>query len=316
VPSQSAPGPFSTLKDLEDDGYLSQPHPSAGRIPTRLAYQLFIDALMRVGNLSKEDEGRIRELFRSGVDRGQLLQESGRLLSDLSGAPAVILRARSEARTVTKVRFIPTRAGELLSVVVLDDGSVENRFIAAEESIDRDRLERVHHLLDEVTSGRSLSDLRTHLSEMAEVERNEIGALGKLSEGLLESAITAAAQSKEVIIAGRSALFRGEPDPERMKRLMVALEDREKLMQLLDQTLAERKVQVFLGSESEEEGSPLSVVAASYRSAPEAPAGAVGVLGPTRMNYPELVPLVGAMASAMTEALSDSDENPPSRDGS
>lgn len=298
----------NVLKDLEEYGYLSQPHPSAGRVPTRRAYQLFIDALMRVGHLSRGAEDRIRELFHSQMDGLALLRESGRLLSDLSGAPSVILRARGDTRCVKKVRFIPTRADELLSVVVLTDGSVENRFIRLETPLEPSRLERVHLILDEVTSGRSLDDLRRHLSQMAEVERDEIGALRRLSDGLLESALGKREDTKEVIIEGRSMLFREEPSPESMKRLMVALEDREKLVELLDKTLAEDEVQVFLGSESEDEGSPLSVVAASYRTGGNAPAGALGVLGPTRMNYPEVVPLVGAMARAMTSALSEAEE--------
>ncbi len=295
----------NVLKDLEEEGYLSQPHPSAGRVPTRLAYQLFIDALMRVGHLAPETEGRIRQLFRSELDGMELLRESGRLLSELSASPSVILRARGEARRVRKVRFIPTRPEELLSVVVLDDGSVENRFIHLESPVDAARLERVHLLLDEATSGRSLHELRRHLSKMVDVERDEIGALRRLSEGLLGSALGTGDDTKEVIIEGRSALFRGEANPLRMEQLMVALEDRQKLVELLDKTLAEDNVQVFLGSDTGDEGSPLSVVAASYRTGSHAAAGALGVLGPTRMNYPELVPLVGAMARAMTDALSE-----------
>jgi heat-inducible transcriptional repressor len=152
--------------------------------------------------------------------------------------------------------------------------------------------------------------LRRHLSQLAEVERDEIGTLRRLSERLLGSALGPGDRTKEVIIEGRSALLRGEANPARVEQLLVALEDRAKLVELLDKTLAEENVQVFLGSEAGGEGSPLSVVAASYRTAGRAAAGAVGVLGPTRMNYPELVPLVGAMARAMTDALSDSEADP------
>jgi heat-inducible transcriptional repressor len=305
----------NVLKDLEEDGYLSQPHPSAGRLPTRLAYQLFIDALMRARHLAPETEGRIRELYRSDLDGLELLRESGKLLSELSGSPAVILRSRDDARFVRKVRFIPTRPEELLSVVVLSDGSVENRFIPLETPLDPAQLERVHLLLDEVTKERNLHDLRIHLFEMAQVERDEIGQLQQLSGGLLGSALLKTDGTKEVIIEGHSTLLREEPNQEQTRRLMIALEDREELVKLLDKTLAVNNVQVFVGTDGEEEGSPLSVVAASYRTA-ETPAGAVGVLGPARMNYPELVPLVGAMARAMTDALAVSENNPSGRKGS
>ncbi len=293
------------LKDLEEAGYLSQPHASAGRIPMRAAYQLFIDALMRVSDLGTEAEARIVELFQSHADGTQLLRECGRLLSDLSGVPAVIVQTRSEARKVKKIRFILTRPGELLSVIVLDDDSVENRFITVERALPPEQLERVHLLLDEVTSGRTLRALRLHLEEVAEVEQGEVGALRQLSDGLLGSALRQVEKSTEVIVEGRSNLLRGGDDPERMRHLLVALEDRKQLMELLDRAVAAERVQVFLGSDGGLDGSPLSVVAASYRGPSSGTLGALGVLGPHRMDYPRLVPLVGAMAQAMTRSLDD-----------
>lgn len=294
----------NVLKDLEDEGYLTQPHTSAGRVPTDRAFRLFIDALMRLRRLPVEDADRIRDLFAQSVPGGERLREAGKLLSELSGVPAVILQARSEARSVQKIRFIPTSPGELLSVVVLDDGSVENRFIAHEGPIESSQLERVHNLLDEVTSGRTLHDLRQHLLELSHRERDELRSLGKLGDSLLGSALRGVERSKDVIIEGRTSLLQAGEDPERLRRLMVALEDREQLMRLLDRTLSTSRVQVFLGSESEQvAGSPLSVVAAAYRHEDRSVAGALGVLGPTRMDYPGLVPLVGAMATAMSRAL-------------
>lgn len=302
----------NVLKDLEEAGYLAQPHKSAGRMPTRAAYQVYIDALMRVRKLPHVDQQRIRELIESEHDRPELLRQSGRLLSELSGVPSVILQARSESRSVQKIRFIPTRPGELLSVVVLDDGSVENRYISVEESLEMKQLERVHLLLDEATSGKNLRELRAYLKLLAEEARDEVGALSLLSEGLLGSALHAVERSKEVIIEGRASLLHSGTDPEGVRRLMVALEDREQLVALLNRTLASEQVQVFLGEDLEVAGaSPLSVVAAPYRGMGQGPAGALGVLGPTRMNYPELVPLVGAMARAMSSALGEKEPNSP-----
>lgn len=299
----------NVLKDLEEAGLLSQPHKSAGRIPTHRAYQVFIDALMKVRQLPPHDEERIRHLFETELDRPELFRETGRLLSELSGVPAVILQSRSESRSVQKIRFIPTRPGELLSVIVLDDGSVENRFIARDEDLDSEQLERVHHMLDEVTEGRSLRELRATVNREIERDRDEVRTLRKLSGGLLDSALGAVEHSREVIISGRSSLLAADADPQRLRRLMVALEDREQLIGLLNRSLESTTVQVFLGEEHEgESGSPLSLVAAPYRAGSgDRPVGALGVLGPTRMNYPELVPLVGTMARAMSGALGDGD---------
>ena len=301
----------NVLKDLEEDGLLSQPHKSAGRIPTRRAYQVFIDALMRVGHLNPEDEERIRDLFHDQLDRSELLRQTGRLLTELGGVPSVVLQARSELRAVQKVRFIPTRPNEILSVIVLDDGSVENRFIPFEGPMAPGQLDRVHALLDEVTQGRSLRALKSHLTEMAEREKTELGALTRLSEGLLSSALDGVENSQEVIIEGHASLLSVSSDPERTKRLMIALEDRKQLLSLLHRTLNSQNVQVFLGEDDDSE-SPLSVVAASFRRPGADAEGALGLLGPTRMDYPQLVPLVGAMARAMGESLLDENREPGS----
>ncbi len=297
----------NVLKDLEEGGYLRQPHTSAGRVPTRHALQLFIDALMQVRQLPAHHAAQIRELFSADLAHGDLLHQSGRLLSELSGLPAVVLRSSSETRSVVKIRFIAHRPQELLSVVILDDGSVENRFIQLDEPIDAAKLERVHNLLDEVTSGRTLVELRGHLDILAKKQRDELGALGQLGDRLIGSALQGSMARRDVIVEGRSTLFSRADDPERIKDLMVALEDREQLVELLDRTLSSTHVQVFLGQEQretgQEEGSPLSLVAAPYARAGNSPAGAVGTVGPPRMDYPGLVPLVETMARALSRSL-------------
>lgn len=308
----------NVLKDLEEGGYLHQPHTSAGRVPTRHALQLFIDALMQVRELPTRHAAQIRELFSGDLAHGELLRESGRLLSELSGLPAVVLRSSSEALRVTKVRFIAHRPKELLSVVILDDGSVENRFIQLDEPIEPGKLERVHNLLDEVTSGRTLVELRRHLEALAKKQRDELGALGQLGDRLLGSALQGTMVRRDVIVEGRATLFSRAGDPERIKNLMVALEDREQLVELLDRTLSSTRVQVFLGQEQQEkgeEGSPLSLVAAPYVGFGTQPAGAVGTVGPTRMDYPGLVPLVETMARALGRSTASVPIDPNPSDG-
>lgn len=297
----------NVLKDLEDDGYLHQPHTSAGRVPTRAAFQIFIDALMEVRKLPQDHAAQIRELFAQDLSRGELLQESGRLLSDLSGLPAVVLRPSSETRSVTKIRFIVNHPEELLSVVILDDGSVENRFIHLDEPIDARTLERVHNLLDEATSGRTLLELRRHLERLAQEQRAELGALGALGDRLLGSALQGSLSRRDVIIEGRATLFQRATDPENVKDMLLALEDREQLVELLDRTLSSTQVQVFLGREqaadADRQHSPLTIIAAPYLSSREHTGGALGAVGPNRLDYPGLVPLVETMARALSRSL-------------
>ena len=298
----------NVLADLEDAGLLAQPHTSAGRVPTEAAFRLFIDALMRIRQLSQDEESRISELFQELHPGADLLRESGKVLSDLTGTVAVMMRPRIETRTVMKVRFIPTRPGELLSVIVLSDGTVENRFIPIDAPLENPELERLHNVLEEAVAGRTLADLRNHLAETAAEQRDEVSSLRALGLTLVSAAIDKADRAMDIVVEGQSRLLeRSEfANTEHLKELMRAIEDRERLVMLLDRALSSERVQVFLGDEtSDTVGYPVSLVAAPYQDDGR-PGGAVGVLGPTRMDYPGVVPLVGATAEAISLALARS----------
>jgi heat-inducible transcriptional repressor len=296
----------NVLADLEDAGYLAQPHTSAGRVPTERAFRLFIDALMRVRQLSEDEAHRIEELLTDPSSGRDLLRHTGRLLSDLTGAAAILVRPRSETRTVLKVRFIPTRPSELLSVIVFSDGTVENRFITIESPIDEGALGRVHNALEEGIGGRNLVEMRDHFVSALSDSRDELDSLRKLGLSLVNAAIEGVGRSVDVVIEGQSRLLErpGFASTEELRELMRVLEDRERLVMLLDRTLSTEHVQVFLGQEtSEAVGYPMSVVAAPIQEDGR-PGGVVGVIGPTRMDYPSVVPLVQATADAVGAALS------------
>ena len=299
----------NVLADLEDAGYLAQPHTSAGRVPTETAFRLFIDALMRVRRLPEGDAVRIHEWLSDLRPDADIPRETGKLLSGLSGAPAVVLRSPAESRRLLKLRFITTRPGEVLAVVVFEDTTVENRFLRVDKPISDAELDRLHGLLEETVPGRTLAEVRDAVTRGMTERRDELQALHALGHVLLSSA-EGASRPAEVVIEGQ-ALLLDKPEFEnvdRARELFLALEARERLVGLLDRTLASDRVQVFLGEEtSSAVGYPVSVVAARYQER-GGPAGAVGVIGPTRMDYPLVVPLVAAAADAMSAALARSQE--------
>jgi len=306
----------NVLADLEDAGYLAQPHTSAGRVPTEKAFRLFIDALMRVRQLSDEEAHRIEELLADPHSGPELMRQTGRLLSDLTGAAAIMVRPRIETRAVLKVRFIPTRATEILSVIVFADGSVENRFISIEAPISEPELLRLHNALEEGISGRSLAEVRDHFARALSDARDELATLRELGLSLVNAAIAGAGRSVDVVIEGQARLLErpGFASTEELRELMRVLEDRERLVMLLDRALSSDRVQVFLCEEtSEAVGYPMSVVAAPIHEDGR-PGGAVGVIGPTRMDYPSVVPLVGATADAVSAALSRNREGTSEED--
>ncbi|HEV8246004.1 MAG TPA: heat-inducible transcriptional repressor HrcA [Polyangiaceae bacterium] len=296
----------NVLADLEDAGYLSQPHTSAGRLPTVAAFRFYIDALMQVQRLPQDDTSRIHEWIEELNPQADLLRETGKLLSDLSGSPAVVLRARSQHRTLLKLRFIGTRPQELLAVMVFSDGTVDNRFIQVERVISDTDLERLHNLLESIVEGRTLRDLRNVVAEGMHEHRDELASLHELGQALVRAAADGSTRAVDVVIEGQARLLE-RPEfgsMERVRDLFRALEDRERLVGLLDRALDSDRVQVFLGEEtSSAAGYPVSLVATRYREEDGQPGGAVGVIGPTRMDYAFLVPLVAATADAMSTVI-------------
>jgi heat-inducible transcriptional repressor len=295
----------NVLADLEDAGYLKQPHTSAGRIPTDKALRLFIDTLVRVRPLAPEDKAKLDERFATIRMAEDPLRETGKYLSELSGAAALVIAPRAEMRALAQLRFIPTRPGQLLAVLVFRDGSVENRFIAIEEPLSEGDLARVHNLLADVIEGRSLGDVRELFARRLADERVALDALRKRAFELGSKATVDLARPAEVRIEGQARLLDlpEYADVGRLKNLVRTLEEREALLALLDKTLAAGAVTVLLASETGELASgDLSLVVAPYSEHGRA-SGTVGVLGPSRMDYAKVMPLVDATAAALSEAL-------------
>lgn len=296
------------LSDLEELGYLVQPHTSAGRVPTEAGFRLFIDGLAKTEQLPRGDADRIAEWLQGLGPDEDVLRSTGRLLSELTGACAVVAKRRSSTSVLLKIHFVATRPGELLSVVVFSDGTVENRFIRLESPLSERQLDRLHGMLEEVVAGRTLAEVREHIAKVRDESRDELRRLSSLESSLLDAALLQGNQQSELIVEGQVRLL---DNPElasgsQLRELMGAIEDREQLVTMLDRTLMASNVQVYLGGELNRSSphTAISLVAAPFHVADGEAAGAVGVIGPTRMDYPVVVPLVGATAHAVSHALS------------
>jgi len=302
----SAASVRNVLADLEDAGYLKSPHTSAGRIPTDRALRLFIDTLVEVRPLAPEEQAklgkRVAEIYAMADDP---MREAGRYLSELSGTAAVIAAPRTELRALSQLRFIPTRPGQLLAVIVFADGTVENRFIQIEEQPSEPELTRIHNLLADVIEGRSLGEVRDLFARRLADERVALDALRRRAFELASRATADVARRNDVVIEGQGRLIDlpEYTDASRLKKLLRALTDREDLLRILDKVIAAGAVTVFVGSEAGELGDgDLSLIVAPYTERGRV-AGTVGVLGPTRMDYAKVMPLVDATAAALSEAL-------------
>lgn len=292
----------NVLSDLEEEGFLHQPHTSAGRVPTDKAFRFFIDALMEVQQLSKVDDERIRARIMDLPPNQNLLRETGRMLSELTGTAAVVVAPRADTLTLKHLRFIRTLPGELLAVLVMSNGEVQNRFLKAH--VDEDTLIKIHNLLDDVSEGRTLGELSEIFARRLASERVQHDSLRKQAFELGGAAVSHVGEDRavEVIIEGRGKLLEqiDFADASDMKGVVSALDETERLVHLLGDTLAAEGATVVVGREAGElGGGHLAIVRASYSNGKRS-SGSVGVIGPTRMDYPKVMPLVEATASAMS----------------
>jgi len=301
----------NTLSDLEEMGYLHQPHTSAGRVPTDRAFRLFIDAMMEVRQLTDGENAELLQRFREIEPGPNFLRETGRLLSDLTGAAAVVVSPKAEAMTLRQLRFIRTRPGEVLAVVVMTNGTVQHRFL--KEDVSERELEKIHNLLDDVIDGRSLGELHELFQRRLQLERVQQDDMKKRAFELGEAAVSASATGADVVIEGRSKLLQLPEFSEGigLKDLVSALEDDvSAIVRLLDATLAAGGTSIVVGREAGDlAGGQIAIVGASYHNQHGRTSGAVGVIGPTRMDYPKVVPLVTATANAMSSFIEGRSES-------
>jgi heat-inducible transcriptional repressor len=291
------------LADLEEAGFLSQPHTSAGRVPTDKGFRSFVDALGRVREVQPDDRSalftRLSQLT-PGID--DLPREAGRLLSHLTGSASVLHAMNASQQHVAQLKWLRLGPGQLLAVVVTRSGTVENRVVSVDREPDPAELDRLHNFLDSLLGERTLSQLRDAVAQAAESQRSE---LAQRAHQVVEATMLARAAKRAVVIEGQQLLL-GQPDfasVEKMRGVLGALAEHERLLELLERTVAAGGVQVLIGAETElPDTQDLSVITATYGQ-PGGGSGTLGVIAPTRTDYQKVVPLVGFAANLLTQLL-------------
>jgi heat-inducible transcriptional repressor len=291
----------NVLSDLEEMGLLSQPHTSAGRVPTEKGFRLFVDALVQMREVTAEDRASIVQRIGHLADP-ERTREAGNVLSMLTGAASVVAPPRAADEVLMQLRFVPLTEKQVLAVLVTRSGKVQNRVIRLSEAVDPKDLERVHNYLQEMVDGRSLAEVRTALAEEMAVQRADYV---QVTDHIVAATLQESEES-EVVISGQQLLFdRPEfENPNMIRAFVRTFEDKERLLSLIDETLKAGGVQVLIGAETHlDEIEDVSLIAAAYRQ-PGGSRGAVGVIGPARMDYATVVPIVEFTARAMGTPVS------------
>lgn len=293
----------NVMADLTDLGLLHAPHISAGRLPTQLGLRLFVDSLMQVGALS-EEERRAIELESSAGDLESVLEDAASRMSGMTRTASLVLTQKSDA-PLRQIEFVSTGPGKALVILVFEDGRVENRLIEAPDNLPSSALTQAGNYLNARLRGRSLNETRADIVEEIENNRSELDTLtAKLvRQGVAD---VAGGEDWSLIVRGRGHLIDDAAlqDIERIRRLFDDLEQKRDVIDLLNAAKDGSGVKIFIGSENKLFSlSGSSVVAAPYRDETRKIVGVLGVIGPTRLNYAKVIPIVDYTAEVVSRML-------------
>ena len=296
----------NAMQDLTQLGLLGAPHVSAGRLPTHAGLRLFVDGLMEVGDVGEEERRAIEHrLTGRGQTFDDALNEASAILSGLAGGAGVVVTPVRDAG-VKHVEFVSLSADQALAVMVFDDGAVENRLMALTAGVTPSALQEASNFLNTRLRGKTLAEagreMRTEL-DAARRQLNETAA--RLVEDGLAAWGGGEAAERALIVRGRGNLL-ADPetldDLERVRMLFDDLEQKEQLIGLLDGVNEAQGVRIFIGAETRLFSlSGSAVIAAPYMTGRQKVLGAIGVIGPARLNYARVIPLVDYTARVLSQ---------------
>ncbi|SFU17696.1 heat-inducible transcriptional repressor HrcA [Mesorhizobium sp. YR577] len=314
LPSSLSPATVrNVMSDLEHLGLVYAPHISAGRLPTQKGLRFFVDAFMELGDLSDEERRVIDAQVKaagSGATLEQMLTEASQMLSGMSRGAGLVLATKNEV-PLKHIEFIQLEPQRALAVMVSQNGDVENRVVELPPGVTTSQLHEASNYLNAHIGGRTLAEAK---AEIARLKEETKAALDTLSQDLVEKGLAVwggggveSGLPSRLIVRGRANLLENvtaQADIELLRHLFEDLETKEGMVQLLDLAEAGSGVRIFIGSENKLFSlSGSSLVVAPYRDKDARVVGALGVIGPTRLNYARIVPMVDYTAQLISRML-------------
>jgi heat-inducible transcriptional repressor len=303
----------NVMQDLEEMGLLGAPHVSAGRVPTQIGLRMFVDGLLEIGDVSGDEREQIERSMGQGGhdDMSEVVARAGQLLSGLTHSASLVLAPKTEA-PIKHLEFVTLSDGAALVVLVTEDGAVENRMIAPPPGVTPSAMREAANFLNAMLRGKTLSQASEAVAEQIARRRQELDALAAslVQQGIAVWSGDADARGPErLFVRGRSHLLEGvegESELERMRMLFDDLERKRDLLELLELAQEGEGVRIFIGSENKLFSlSGSSLVISPYMDAERRIIGALGVIGPTRLNYGRVVPIVDYTARLMGRLVTD-----------
>jgi heat-inducible transcriptional repressor len=312
LPANLSPASIrNVMMDLEDSGLIFSPHTSAGRVPTEAGLRFFVDALLEVGNLAPEERAKIDAEIRASNRQRRVedvLGEATTLLSGLSQCAGVVMSPKMNAR-LKQIEFVNLSPGRALVILVAEDGAVENRVIEVPPGVSPAVFTRASNYLSSRLQGKTIDEAKRYMQVEMDTLRKE---LDEISARVVETGLAVWSggddqSSRNLIVKGQANLLentKAVEDLERVRKLFDDIESKSELMQLLGSAEQGEGVRIFIGSENKLFSmSGSSLIIAPYKNSEEKIVGVLGIIGPTRMNYARIIPMVDYTARAVGRLL-------------
>ncbi len=300
----------NVMQDLEYMGLLDSPHVSAGRIPTEMGLRMFVDSLLEVDDLTEDDRAKIDiSMGSNDPDVGNMMDRIGAALSGITSGASLVLTPKHEA-PIRHIEFVSLNQSRALVVLVFADGHVENRLFTPPPGQTPSSMREASNFLNSLAEGLTISDLRTRIRDQISLRRQELNILARalVEDGMALWENEGDGQER-LIVRGRSNLLSegaDEVELERIRNLFDDLERKRDIAEFLDLAETGEGVRIFIGSENKLFSlSGSSLVVSPYMNSDRQIIGAVGVIGPTRLNYGRVVPIVNYTAELVGKLISD-----------
>ena len=296
----------NVMADLEELGFLEKPHTSAGRVPTDRGYRFYVDTFVRL----REPPPRDRELIQQNLSQEagveEAVQEASRVLHFITRHAGVVVAPRPTAAVLERIEFVRLRENRVLAVLVSTNGQVLNKVITVDFPVTSEELVRAANYLNDLLGKAPLEEVRLRIQQELEQERAAYDAAARKALQL-GFAATDIQKPERLFIEGTGSILETPEfsEIERARALFRSLEEKTKLLELLDRVQRAGEMQIFIGRESDfSSASEVTVIASPYGTG-EQMLGAVGIIGPTRMNYQRVIPLVNFTAQVLTKVATE-----------
>lgn len=296
------------MADLEDMGLLNSPHTSAGRVPTASGYRLFVDTLLRVNKLDKKEIEQIASELNPNQDVQSLLQKTSKMLSDVTRLAGIVTIPREERQIVKHVEFVSLSDNRVLVILVMNDRVVQNRVINTARVYSASELQQATNYLNKNIVGKDLDTIRTEILEELERMKNNVNQVMQTAIEFAQHTLMQNDNRVDYLLDGQTNLMDVAElcDVERLKKLFISFNQKRDILHLLEQSIHARGVQIFIGEESGYDVlDNCSIVTSPYEVDGQV-LGVLGVIGPTRMHYERVIPIVDLTARMLGSALNSS----------